>query len=76
VVSRERDGEVRDMSVTEYDRASIAEARKLVAVSGPEAVRALTGDEDDVMAYAVFAGRLQHHLRDLLAIIDREHGDG
>jgi hypothetical protein len=64
------------MSLGDYDRASIAEARKLAAVSGAEAVRALTGDEDNAMAYAVAFGRAQYHLRDLLAIIDRETGDG
>ena len=55
---------------------SVAEARKLAGISGAEAVRALTGDEDDLMAYAVAFGRAQHHLRDLLAIYDREIGDG
>jgi hypothetical protein len=64
------------MSLTEYDRASIAEARKLAGISGVDAVKEYTGDTDLAMAYGVAFGRAQHHLRDLLAIIDREAGDG
>ena len=66
--------------LTGYDRQTIAQARVLAA---PEldaaAVRELTGDQDNAMAFAVAFGRAQFHLRDLLAIIARltgEAGDG
>ena len=62
--------------LTDADRRTIAYARVLAGLSDPEAVRALTGDEDTAMAYAVAFGRAQHHLRDLLAIIERLGGDG
>ena len=62
--------------LTEYDRRTIAEASKLAGLSGPDAVREYTGDPDPLMAYAVAFGRAQHHLRDLLAIIDRDDGHG
>ena len=59
--------------LTDYDRRSIAESRMLEAVElDAAAVREFTGDDDDAMAWPVFAARLQYHLRDLLAIIDRD----
>lgn len=60
--------------LTGYDRRTIAAARMLAGLSGPEAVRELTGDEDTAMAYAVAFGRAQFHLRELLGIIGRLRG--
>ena len=57
------------------DRDRIARARELAELSGADAVRELTGDEDIGMAYAVAFGRAQFHLRDLLAIIERPGGE-
>ena len=61
--------------LTDADRRTIAGARELTGLSGPEAVRALTGDEDTAMAYAVAFGRAQYHLRDLLSIVERLVGN-
>jgi hypothetical protein len=62
--------------LTAADRRTIAHARVLTELTSPAAVRALAGDEDNAMAYAVAFGRAQHHLDDLLAIIGRLGGHG
>ena len=58
------------MTLDDYDRKLIADARELGALE-PEDMRGFTGEDDQAMAYAVAFGRAKALLRDLAGLAER-----